>query len=567
MKKTTSIFFIGFLFAASLHAQTTSPYLVKKSEEFKSPRKHKILSPIGYGSNGIIQVEAKKLETFSFQKFSPQLKLEKENNVIVAKKVPPGSSFERMVAMKNKTYMFLRNERYGIEALEFLPDKLDFSERSVPLFETSAKINIPRSTDWVEYGWGWNSGVLTTEDMNSPKMYNFIVSEDKTKFMYNYTLVPKSYKQNLNKDVVGIYVYDENLNKLWGGEYVMPYSIADMDILRYTLANNGKVYLLAKVYGSGDRLNAAKKGGAEYHYEVLIYQKDDPNAKAVELRLENYFPREAYIYEDVNHNIVVAGFYSKSTNDPIDGTYMVKLEADNSKVTRVNGGFYEIPAQIIKAYASEREIRSIQRKESRGKDIGIWDLKIRNITTTPNGSVKIIAEQYRLEYVRNYYYPGPGYRTYGMGNMYYPNAGNTRVDYTIYADDIFVFSIDGRGKLEWVKKIPKAQRGHDKNAPGLSLVTYFTGNDVHLFYVDNIKNEKLSVNESPYVHQDNKGGYLTAVRLDVSGNVTKYNLGSVKDHNANFYVRYFVDGGSNNLISTERKRKRNTLFSIEINPN
>lgn len=566
MKKIIILLFIGLQFPALFHAQTPSlPYTVKKSEEFKSPRRHSLLSPIGYGTDGIIQVSAKKMESFSFQKFSPQLVLEKQNNVVTGNKVPKGSIFERIVSTKNKTYLFLRNERYGIEALEFFPDKLDFADRSTPLFQTTDKIRIPKSMDWVEYGWGWNSGVLATEDLNTPKMYNFVLSEDKTKFMYNYTLVPKSLRDNINKDVVGIYVYDENLNKLWGGEYTMPYTVAQMDNLRYTLSNEGKVYLLAKVYSNEDKVAAAKKQGADYHYEVLIYQKDDPNAKAIELRLENYFPQEAYIYEDVNHNIVVAGFYSKSENDPIDGAYMVRLESNNSKLTRVNGGFYEIPAQVIKAYATEREKRSLARRENRGKNIGIWDLKIRNITTTPNGSVKIVAEQYRLEYTRNYYYPGPGYRSYGM--MYYPSSANTRIDYTIYVEDIFVFSIDSHGKLEWVKKIPKAQIGHDKTAAGLSMVTYFTGNDVNLLYVDNIKNANLPVTESPYIHQDNRGGYLTAVRLNEEGTIKKYNLGSIADFKTNFYIRYFVDGGNNNLISTERRKKKNTLFSIEINPN
>jgi hypothetical protein len=568
MKKIAfALLIIGLHCVTFSQSQTTSPYLVKRSQEFKSPKKHKILSPIGYGKEGIIQVNAKGLESFSFQKFSSQLELQKENNVLTENRVPKGGRFERIVTTKNKSYLFIRNEHDGIDALEFFPEKLDFADHSVPLFQTSGKIRTPKTIDWVEYGWGWNSGVLSTEDLNTPKMYNFVLSGDKTKFMYNYTLVPKSLRDNVNKDVVEIYVYDEHLNKLWGGEYTMPYTVADMDNLRYTLSNDGKVYLLAKVYGNKDRVSAVKKGGADYHYEVLVYQKDNPLAKAIELRLDNYFPQEAYIYEDIHHNLVVAGFYSKSENEPIDGVYMVKLETDNSKVTRLNGGFYEIPASIIKAYTSEREKRAILKRENKGKNIGIWDLKIREITTTPNGSVKIVSEQYRLEYTRSSYYYGPRYGYYGVGMMAYPNAANTRVDYTIHADDIFVFSINSSGKLEWVKKIPKAQIGHDKSAPGLSLVTYFTGDDIHLFYVDNIKNQQLSINESPYIHQDYKGGFLTGIRMDAQGNLNKYNLGAIKEFKTNLYIRYFVDGGNNNLISTERKRKKNTLYSIEINPN
>ncbi|HSH65704.1 MAG TPA: hypothetical protein VLB84_07875 [Bacteroidia bacterium] len=118
-------------------------------------------------------------------------------------------------------------------------------------------------------------------------------------------------------------------------------------------------------------------------------------------------------------------------------------------------------------------------------------------------------------------------------------------------------------KLEWVRKLPKAQHGNTKDGAGLSLVSSFNGNDVTIFYLDNSKNEKLPESEPPYTQEEYNYGYLTGIRIDAFGNVSKYNLGYTKNYKTNFYIRYFVEGGNNNLISTERRKRKNVLFSIE----
>jgi hypothetical protein len=541
---------LGLLLSATvIQAQVIDgPYTVRNSAEFESPKKHVVSDPIAYGDKGIIQINIQKAKSFSFQLFDNNLVYQKENTVSTEGLLNERVQYERAVKMKNKTYIFFRDvfrdeDKEGISALEFSPDNLNFVGKSTNLFKSSDRVRIGGMV--VGFAFGATVGSF---DLG----YTFKLSDDKTKFLYTYALQPKERKDELSKDIVGMYIFDENLKPVWGQEVEMPYTEAKMDNLGYTLADDGKVYLLAKVY-EGDNPKQGKdkdKKEPNYHFEVLVYDKGTKTPKSVEIKLDKNFPKSAFIYEDVAHNIVVAGFYGKAYNKPVDGAYLVKLDVVSGSISKVNGGYYEIPSDIIKSFTSEREKRKMEKKEEKDEDndIGIDHLEIKDIYAMPDGSTKIVSEQY---YVRVTYY-------YDM------NCKCMKTKYDTYADDIFVLSIDKGGKLEFVKKIPKSQHASNAAGQGLSINSAAVGNDIHIFYIDNIKNMNLSATEAPKRHEDRRGGYLTGVTVNGKGDVKKYSLGEIETYETNFYIREFVDGGRNNLISTERRKRQNILFSIDI---
>ncbi len=557
MKKTILLSFAALALSSfSSKAQDTGPYVIKASDDFTSPKRHKVTEPVGYGKDGIIQVNAKGCESFSFQSFSNDLKFQKENTVNTEALLNENTSYNRFVKLKNKTYLFVRDvnktaKTEGISALEFSQKDLTFVGKSKNLFQSSDKVRMVS----MGFMFGMSAAPAPSADglgSASDYGYNFVLSNDRSKFLYTYSLSPKEKKDALNNDVIGMYVYDENLVKQWGDEFEMPYTEAKMDNLGYTVGNDSKVYLLAKVYESTRPKESKDKDKKlpNYHFEVMVYDKSTKKPKIIQLKLDSNFPKEAYIYEDANHNIVVAGFYGKSVYKPVDGAYLVKLDIENGVASKINGGFYEIPSDIIKAFTSDREKRKMEKKEDKDAegDIGVDNLKIRDIYEMPNGSTKIVSEQYVVRLT--YYYD------------FSCKCMKTRYD--TYADDIFVMSIDAKGKLEWVKKIPKAQHAPDGLGDGLSINSLVSGNDVHIFYIDNIKNLDLPSNEAPKVHENRRGGFLTAVTVTEKGDVKKYSLGEIKVFKTNFFIRGFVDGGNNNLISTERRKKKNKLISLEI---
>lgn len=517
----------SLLFIASkgiINAQINSPYSIKVSAEFESPKKHVVMDPVPYGKNGIIQVNAKKTDSFSFQLFNTDLKFIKENTVSTEGKLNDRVNFERFVKFENKTYLMVRDvfretDNEGISALEFSPDKLDFSGNSRNLFKSSGRVRM--------------------------YSYSFYKSEDEKNFMYTYELVSKDRRDKINKDIIGMQVFDENLGKIWGAEIEMPYTEAKMDNWGYTLGDDGSVYLLAKVYNDDTRKDSYE-GMPNYHFEVIMYNANNLQPKIIPVKFGDFFPKEAYIYENEKHELFVTGFYSKALNKPIDGAYMFTIDTKQGIAMKPESGYYEFPAEIIKSFMSEREKRRTEKKEAKDADIGIEYLKIRSIYKMKNGSTTILSEQFHTE-THTYY-----------------NGRTTTTTYDTYAEDIFLMNIDAAGKMKWVKKIPKGQHSNDSYGPQLSFKSYLSNDIIHIFYVDNLKNLNLPPTEAPKWHEQGRGGFLTAVKVDENGNQSKFNLGEIDKYETNFYIRYFVDGGLNNIISSERKHKMNTLYSIEI---
>jgi hypothetical protein len=549
---------LGLFLTSTLTAQTgagkktAGPYTIRNSDVFESPKGHLVLDPIDYGKDGIVQINCDRLTSINLQKFSPELKFQKENTIDIEKKFNDRVNMWGVLRLKTKVYLFAREvfretETEGLTALELSPLDLNVGASAKNIFQSSGKVR------GSALAFGYYPTVLPVEGIISP--YDIYLSNDKSKFLSTYYLVSKERNDKLNKDVVGMQIFDENLVKQWGEEFEMPYSEAKMDNLGYTLSNDGKVYLLAKVYEGESKKDGAKdKTKANYHFEILIFQKGVKTPKSVELKLENgFFNKDAYIYEDSKHNIVIAGFYGKPTNVkggesvPVQGSYVVKLDVEKATISKVNGGYYEIPSEIIKAFSSDREKRKLEKKEEKddNNDIGIDYLRIRNIYEMPNGSTKIVAEQYVVIVVTTYTSNGP------------------RTSYRTYADDIFVISIDAKGKQEWVSKIPKAQYNADPSGRGLSISSLAIGDDIHVFYKDKPENSNLGPNQSPKKF-GGINGMLRAVTVNSKGEVKGYDLVDVAPYDMHFNIRNFISGGNKNLINTERRKKENMLFSIDV---
>ena len=77
--------------------------------------------------------------------------------------------------------------------------------------------------------------------------YDFNFDAGHTKLLVSYRRVPESRKDKNSFDKLGIHVFDENMQKIWGNEFTMPYSEKRMDNEDFAVDINGNAYLLAKV--------------------------------------------------------------------------------------------------------------------------------------------------------------------------------------------------------------------------------------------------------------------------------------------------------------------------------
>ena len=526
--KLVNSFFLLFLLLGMFVSAQKTPYTIRSSAEFVDSKGLPLSQTNPYTNGDVLLTYAKgeKLDKIGFQLFNSDLSLSSSTTATVKALFSNKKSyFDRVVVMNKKSYILVREvfretKSEGMSAVEFSPSTLEVTGQPIKMFESSRGI------------------------IGGSRGYSSSTSNDKSKIFYKYILFNKERNDKLNKEELGFYMFDENMKELWGGEYEMPYSEARMTRLDYQVSNDGKLYYLIRVSDSDER-------SSDSHFEILVYQKDKKGPKIIELKLEDYTLTDTYLYEDKTNNIVVAGFYSKKGNPSTDGAFMVKLDATSGKFTKLGGGYYEIPSELIKSFMTDRQKEKLEKKEKKNegnekKDLGISNLEINKIHFLDNGSTIIVSEIYYVVVSTHY------------------NGKTTTTTYDTYANDIFVFNIDPAGKLVWVKKIPKRQHANDAAGEGLSISSAVKGNSLHIFYIDHLENFDLKENEAPRVHLNRRGGYLAGIEIDEKGNVTKHNMGEAAQYETNFYTRKFIDGRKNNLVAVERKKKKNMLFSIDI---
>lgn len=541
--------FLWLCSAISLPAFSQHKVEMKQSESFDSKSRHEIGAPIPLGDEGILQVNNHGLESFQFQLFSNDLKMKNEKTVETEDRIGDRCSSPRMVKIGGHIYLFMRQvyreqKQEGVSCLRFNLNDLDFAPKSEELF---------RSSEQVAYNGIFSMGNAGFEDENKISFgsYKLDFSRNQKAVVFTYRLKPERKKDVENHDVMGMQVFNQNMEKRWGGEMRMPFSEARMDNLSFIVSDQEKVYLLCKVYDGETSRENRSRFVPNYHLELLIYEKGKETPTILEIKLDRVVPKSAYLFETEKGEILLGGFYAKALNKPTDGAFVLQLNEKEKQSSLKNGGLFEIPSELIKSFASKREMRQLERKEDKDSenDLGVDNLLIRNIYVGDEGTLTLLAEQYRV--VEN--------RVYRTSN----GISTVQTTYDTYADDIYIIQATPDGK-SLARKIPKSQHSNDYTGAELSFNSLMKNGVLYVFFTDNKKNLELEKDEAPKTHQQGKGGYLCCVSMNREGVIQRQILGEISDFETNFFIRRFVDGDQNNLIYTARRHRRNTLISIGV---
>jgi hypothetical protein len=526
-------------FAQAAGKKVSGPYTLRNSAEFETPKGHFVLDPIILPDGNIFQPNVERARSFNFQLFSKDLKMIKENTVDVTSKLAERADFWKVETFNSKIYAFVRevfreSDNEGVSAIELDPKSLDVIGTSKNLFKSSNKVKMD---------------LFSMVGVEAPGTAGFVyemeVSENKSKFLCTYTLAPKEKNKKINHEVKGMYVIDENLSTLWGGEYEMPYPEARMDLVGYTVTNDGKVCVLTQVFEEEEKKEGkSKKTKPAYHFEVLVYQKGVQEPKKVEIRLDNFFIKEAYIYEN-SGKISIAGFYGQQRGAGVDGAYIVTLDVEKAVISRVNGGYYELPTEFIKSFMSDKAKKKAEEdmEENEDTDLELNFVRVRNLFFTPDGSTKIVAE---------------------IAARFTRVNSSGQTTYTYMYRDAIVMNIKG-GKLEWVQRVPKDQLTSYPNGRGCGMKALLVGDNVHIFWKDKPENSKKAESEKP-LRFGGTNGMLRGCMINAKGDKKYTDIVDVAPYDMHFDIKGFVKGGANNLVNTERRSRVNTVFSIDVKP-
>ena len=531
-------YLLGVLVMVGLSLTTYAQKNVKITwgPDFELPKKHYELGFIGDSKSGYIDISHQRAKSIILQKFSPSLKLTGQNEIPV-NNLPKGYMIEALWNMNYKNYLFYstwskadKTER--LYAQEINVDKGNFEGSPKELLNSTEKLSGTLvMTGRVSFG-GWGGSYNTADK------WSFYRSADSSKLLIEYRLKPKEKKDAINKDLIGLFVYDKSLNQIWGEQVEMPYTEKMMDNEDYQVDKNGNVYILAKVYGS----DAKKRDKNDYHYEVLMYSKGSKKPNISSFKFADKTVVDIALNEDKNGRMICSGFYSKN-NKGTDGAFFLAFDEESKTMKNIKKGFYEFPTDVIKQFESAKSKKKMEKKESKGEDQEVSNLEFRNQRIDDDGSITLFGEQYVLII----YYT-------------YDSKGHVTEHRKYYYDDIYVTKIGPDGELKWVKKIPKAQVGSSPYGMGYHL--QYDGQNSYLFFVDNIKNLNLKPDEAPAVHMNGMGGVLMCVKLDADGKTSKSSIFDFREEKMNVIVKDFSNVTNKITIGRARKLKRGLQFNF-----
>ena len=406
-----------------------------------------------------------------------------------------GAVIENIDQVGDDFYLFYSLWDKKNELEQLYARKINFDKSTMDKPVRLIKIKGKITGSWANAGFSLGGFGIS---MGVVDKFSFSNSYDGSKYVVQYRKKPKKRSDKINKDEIGMYVFDSNLKEIWAGEFTMPYTEAQMNNIDYDVDSKGNAYILAEVFDT-DVSKKYVKGKKNYHLEMLKIK--DAEIEKIKIQTEDYHINTIWMHEGSDNNIYMAGFYNeeKGYYKNVDGVFLMKLDQDGSIET---SSHHKIPLEIINQFKKARTQKKNAKKDKKGK-LDFENLVLREIILKEDGSITLVGEQY---FVR----------------VYTDSKGNKR--YTYYYQDILVTNIDKDGDLEWMRKLPKRQKGGTpRGGMGYEHVSH-DGND-YFFYVDNDKNIDLTADQEPKYHVDGLGGILTAYKIEgQSGKVSKSSI-------------------------------------------
>lgn len=534
-------------FVTALSYGQSKKFVFKLGTEYELPRKSEDLSFFGNQKDGIVNLSLKKDELIIVRFDSKTLEQTAEKMVELPEATKNFNS-EIITDFKTTDFFWIHSDwdkESQIETLYY--DKLDvggakLTANNTKMFETTKL-----------------SGDLTSTGLYQFKIdnkYKFNYDAEGKKLLVSYRLWPEEKNDKKNYDKIGLQVFDENMNKLWGGEFTMPYTEQIMDNSDFSIDGNGNAYMLAKVYDSEKRKEKDKETGKPaYHYEVMKFTKDNKKIISATISLDDYFIHETSLIENLQHEMIIACTYSKKAkSNGTDGVYLAALD-QNNKMVKYKNGYYEFPLADLQKFESARTKKKMEKKD----DYEAPNLVVRNIVIESDGSVLMVLEEY-----------------YKVVHRSYSSRGQVRTSTAFYYEDIITGKINAGGQFEWLRKIPKKQKGTtysstyqiNYNLPGtmgFKLISDATGH--YFLYLDNKKNMDITEDEVPKYHVDGAGGQVVVSKLDNAGVITnKELLFDTREEEVKVFPAKFTKINGNQFIGRAQvKKNRYQPLLITVN--
>ncbi|MCX7551480.1 hypothetical protein [Xanthomarina sp. F2636L] len=387
--------------------------------------------------------------------------------------------------------------------------------------------------------------------------FDILTSEDSTKILIQYRKKPEVKRDTKSHDIIGVNVYNSDMTPIWNKEFKMPYTERRMDLLDFAVDNEGRGYILSKVFKDDSNEDKKKKRDeqANYHIELFRLLQGQSDIAKTKIELDGIFINGISLFESKNNQLFCASYYNKGllkgnfiskkhNKSSADGIVIFKLSKEGEVLKTYT---QEIPLEVINMYISDRAKEKNKDKEEEG-EAELQNMVLRDLIIHNDGSLTMVGEQYFMVEHRT----------------------QKSVYYTYHYYNILITKINPDGTLAWMNKIPKKQIGK-KGIGGMSYTYLSTSSYHYLLFLDNVKNMELPKNEFPHKHSDGKGGYFTSYKInDVSGEVTKGSVFDTRNLTEDFNAHQFSTNrvikisDSAFIVEVYKKKKEDVLVKISV---
>ncbi len=236
-------------------------------------------------------------------------------------------------------------------------------------------------------------------------------------------------KEN-DEQIYTVAVFDTALSIVGRKEFTVPVKAKLFGPITSVLTDEGNFYLLGIEFRTEKRV----KNPGESFYKLISYNLKENAVFRNEIRLEDKFLTDVAISADnLNHKIVVSGFYSDKTAFSTTGIFYYSLSEDSL-----------IQTPIVTSSFSNDFLRKLV-KEGRTKDNELVNYSIDRSVLRKDGGAAIVAESFNIT-SRSYW----DYYMQTWVYHYYYHYGN-----------IIALSINPDGSLLWSNSIQKDQNSSD----------------------------------------------------------------------------------------------------------
>ncbi len=257
-----------------------------------------------------------------------------------------------------------------------------------------------------------------------------------------------------NRDVQNcrIHVMDTSLTTIYQKDFTIPFSERQFITQNIIVSNEGGFYLF------GIRYLSDKKNQEDEEGFYQLYHCDSPSS---EVRVDDIKINQKYItgvalnYDNINHKIVAAGFFSDVNPRAVAGTFYYALRTDTVQPAQVHTSSFDV--SFLSKFRGEL-------KENNNREL--LNYGINRIILRRDGGAVIIAEGVSTSYTSYYDY---------FSQMYITHR------YYLYGN-VMTISLNPDGSIMWGDVITKEQESRDDGAYYSSYCTNIYANKMYFVY-------------------------------------------------------------------------------------